>query len=273
MQEEGKEKMNEIGYNLTVNTPEPDPQLHRRRSSLLDGLASARRRLSGMLSVPPISQALLRPYSSGEESAASGSDFDGYCSSDGGRAASPAVLPRAGEVRRRTRSARSNEFSPNTLLWAALRKGKMRRVYRILLDEWRKASSDDEDGGHDEPDGVPVPAKTQQAPELDVSIANSEGITPLHLCVFAGNPRCVRLLLALGANPSAGDNDNWTPLHAAASKGHTDIIVMLAVAGAALRVKDKRGRRPHDVAASDDVKDVLKNLRKLDKASKLVVTN
>ena len=237
----------------------------RRRSSLAAiAIAQCRDLASSSTSSRPASP---QPKHYGSDSGSfSGFDSEDSLSSTGGDSgrsgsvssgsASPLAYECSTSGRRRRSSSSSN---PNVRMWAALRRGKFEKVYEILLAEWKKNLTQSSVFGEEE-DRV----------ELDVNLASSEGVTSLHLCAFAGNPRCVRLLLALGANPSAGDNDNWTPIHAASVQGLNDILVMLACSGASLRAKDRQGRTPSDVASSDETKALLKKLRKLEKRNALL---
>ena len=103
--------------------------------------------------------------------------------------------------------------------------------------------------------------------EFDVNTRNRSGITPLHLCAFAGDVRCVRLLLVLGANPNIADLDGWTPLHAAAVGGHVTVIKQLVTSGAMVECKDSSGRRPRHVARNDRTKAQLRLLGRITRKS------
>jgi ankyrin repeat protein len=56
--------------------------------------------------------------------------------------------------------------------------------------------------------------------------------TPLHLAVLKNRPKMVRLLLELGADPSAEDTRGYTPLGFTTARTHPDIIAALVAAGA-----------------------------------------
>ncbi len=56
--------------------------------------------------------------------------------------------------------------------------------------------------------------------------------TPLHLAVLKNRPQMVRLLLELGADPSAEDSRGYTPLGLATARTHPDITAALVAAGA-----------------------------------------
>jgi ankyrin repeat protein len=56
--------------------------------------------------------------------------------------------------------------------------------------------------------------------------------TPLHLAVLKNRPKMVRLLLELGADPSAEDSRGYTPLGLATARTRSDAIAALVAAGA-----------------------------------------
>ena len=56
--------------------------------------------------------------------------------------------------------------------------------------------------------------------------------TPLHLAVLKNRPQMVKLLLTLGADPSAKDNRGYTPLGLATAKTNRAIAATLIAAGA-----------------------------------------
>lgn len=58
------------------------------------------------------------------------------------------------------------------------------------------------------------------------------GTTALHRACLHGSVRCVRLLLAAGADPALRDEDGWCAIHVAAFNGHADCIATLLEAGA-----------------------------------------
>ena len=103
---------------------------------------------------------------------------------------------------------------------AALRKdapGELRRLLRVTESAVRDA------GG------------------LDIDYASALGAhrTLLHLASRVGAPRCVRLLLSLGASPSTVDADGFSPLADACYRGNEAVAAMLLEAGAS---REPRGR-------------------------------
>ena len=63
-----------------------------------------------------------------------------------------------------------------------------------------------------------------ECPRQFVNIPGKEGWTPLHVAAYLNRLECTRVLLMLGANPNAKNNNALTPLHIAASRGYTDIL-------------------------------------------------
>lgn len=57
------------------------------------------------------------------------------------------------------------------------------------------------------------------APRVDVSRANADGNTPLHMACERGDARCVDVLLALGANLAARNAEGKTPIAVARTGG------------------------------------------------------
>ncbi|XP_014675104.1 PREDICTED: ankyrin repeat domain-containing protein 49-like [Priapulus caudatus] len=87
------------------------------------------------------------------------------------------------------------------------------------------SSSDDDDAGADDAasrllraaeagDLAAIEATLAADPSL-VNACDADGYTPLHRACYAGRPRCVRALLARGADPAAETRDGWRPLHSA----------------------------------------------------------
>ena len=59
----------------------------------------------------------------------------------------------------------------------------------------------------------------------------------------------VRLLVELGADVNATNDDGQTSMHSAAFNGSDDIVQFLASSGAAVDVRDKNGETPWSMAA------------------------
>ena len=68
--------------------------------------------------------------------------------------------------------------------------------------------------------------------------------TPLHLALQRGHMEVARLLVELGADATAQDNQGWTPLHWAAKEGSMDLAYLLIVQGADVTAQDNDGWTP-----------------------------
>ena len=84
------------------------------------------------------------------------------------------------------------------------------------------------------------------APRVDVSRANADGNTPLHMACERGDARCVDVLLALGANLAARNAEGKTPIAVARTGG-----IRAAVAAEVERRRDAR-RNQTPARARDD---------------------
>jgi ankyrin repeat protein len=77
------------------------------------------------------------------------------------------------------------------------------------------------------------------------------GETALHRAVLAERAAAVELLLAAGAQPSAGNHLWRTPLHYGAATGNLAVVKMLVEAGSNVFALDARGSTPlHEAAAA-----------------------
>ncbi|KAF6823075.1 ankyrin repeat domain-containing protein 52 [Colletotrichum plurivorum] len=108
----------------------------------------------------------------------------------------------------------------------------------------------------------------------DVSVANTNGWTPLHSASTSSNGHLdvVKILLEKGADVLVATNDGRTPLHSASSNGHLDVVKVLLASGADVSVAKKNGWTPLKAASSNGHLNVVKIL--LEKgADVLVATN
>lgn len=85
--------------------------------------------------------------------------------------------------------------------------------------------------------------------------------TPLHCAAERGNPRCVKLLLEAGANPSARMTGGWTPAHCAAEAGRSDNLQMLIDFGTPIDTTDDYGDTPRKLAQTYGEKDCAELLK------------
>jgi len=101
-----------------------------------------------------------------------------------------------------------------------------------------------------------------------ISIANSEGCTPLHAAVAAHNSlpketcyEIISLLLRHGANPNVGDALSVTPLHIASELGDVSIVELLVEeGGASVNVVDEEGETALFYALRGQCEEVVRAL-------------
>ena len=76
-----------------------------------------------------------------------------------------------------------------------------------------------------------------------------DGYTPLHAAVISRSLECVRLLLAMGFDPSAQNKYQQSALHIAARLGApAEIVELLLAHGCDVGLRDERGQTAHAVA-------------------------
>jgi ankyrin repeat protein len=80
-----------------------------------------------------------------------------------------------------------------------------------------------------------------------ISAQDADGSSPLHCATWKGHLNVVELLVSLGADVNArNQNDHWgtTPLHAAAHANQRAIAELLIAHGADLHATNLNGRTP-----------------------------
>jgi ankyrin repeat protein len=94
----------------------------------------------------------------------------------------------------------------------------------------------------------------------DLSAADNDHYTPLHLAAGMGHESVVRLLLERGAPIDATDENGEQPLHLASHLGHTAIVEGLLGAGADVNAASHSGYAPLHMAAEQGQVQALKAL-------------
>jgi len=85
----------------------------------------------------------------------------------------------------------------------------------------------------------------------DLTLSESTGRTALHLAVWNGHWKMVKLLLEHAPTLlDEQDVEGYTALHYAASNDHMDVLLLLLESGSSLSISDRRGRTPLHVAAN-----------------------
>jgi ankyrin repeat protein len=97
----------------------------------------------------------------------------------------------------------------------------------------------------------------------DPTAKDKDGKTPLHVASEWGNVEAIRLLLEKGADPTAQDKDGKTPLHFASRSGNVEAIRLLLEKGADPTAQDKHGKTPlHFASRSGNVEAIRLLLEK-----------
>ncbi|KAI7859282.1 hypothetical protein BDC45DRAFT_497269 [Circinella umbellata] len=99
----------------------------------------------------------------------------------------------------------------------------------------------------------------------DVSIANAQGHTMLHLAAMLGFTKLTLALLDLGCSVDNADRNGATALHYASWFGHEDVVrVLLEEGDADPEIYDLRNKRPMHLAKDNTVRTLLLNHMPLD---------
>ena len=93
-----------------------------------------------------------------------------------------------------------------------------------------------------------------------IDIPSEYGITPLHYACISGSKNAVDILLDLGANINAVDNDGNNCLHYAVNSKNESLLKKLLVRGADKNIRNKKGQLPYDLALEnryENIADIL----------------
>ena len=96
---------------------------------------------------------------------------------------------------------------------------------------------------------------------LIIDIPTELGITPLHFACFKGNKQIVDILLDLGADINAIDNDGNSCLHFAVNSNNVLLIKKLLIRGADKNIKNKENQTALDLAQSKKLFNIVEVLR------------
>lgn len=88
--------------------------------------------------------------------------------------------------------------------------------------------------------------------KYNINLPSTTGWRAVHLCISNQTGKraleCLKYLLDKKANPSVANNDGITPVHQAASEGHVQCLKLLIEVGAEIDGRDCRGHTPLDLA-------------------------
>ena len=90
-----------------------------------------------------------------------------------------------------------------------------------------------------------------------IDVPSELGITPLHCACIKGSKNAIDLLLDLGANINAVDNDGNNCLHYAVNSNKSTIVKKLLVRGADKTLKNNNDQLPLDIAKSNNSKIII----------------
>jgi len=103
-----------------------------------------------------------------------------------------------------------------------------------------------------------------RAPNLSIDFPDVSGYTALYRAAKEGQTLAVDSLLAQGANPNAGaDEDGWSPLHIAITNAHDAAANSLLAAGARVSARTATGQTPLHAAAATDQPELVSRLLSL----------
>lgn len=93
-----------------------------------------------------------------------------------------------------------------------------------------------------------------------VHMTDHSGRTPLHYAVFTEGSKqikVVEMLINLGANVNAADQERRTALHTAAEEGKANLIPILIQNGASPALKDYQSNTPFEIAKNEHIRELI----------------
>lgn len=96
---------------------------------------------------------------------------------------------------------------------------------------------------------------------LIIDIPNANGITPLHYACITGSKEVMDLLLDMGCNINAKDNEGNTCLHFGVTSGNERVVKKLLIRGADKTLRNNENKSPYDLAIEDNQNYIANVLR------------
>ena len=90
-----------------------------------------------------------------------------------------------------------------------------------------------------------------------IDISSEYGITPLHCACIKGSNHAVDLLLDLGANINAKDNEGNNCVHYAVISNNPNLVKKLIIRGADKTVVNQKNETPLDLALKNNFRDII----------------
>ena len=94
-----------------------------------------------------------------------------------------------------------------------------------------------------------------------IDVPSELGITPLHCACIRGSKNAVDLLLDLGANINALDNEGNNCLHYAVNSNNPNLLKKLLIRGANKNIKNNKNETPLDLAIQNNYKKLINILQ------------
>lgn len=107
----------------------------------------------------------------------------------------------------------------------------------------------------------PLAAALLVAGGADPSAGNATGNTPLHIAAAKDDSRFVALMASLGGNLNAQNSEGMTPLHYAAQSGYEKTTGLLLELGADPGIKSSQGQTPEQLARGEHLYAIAERLR------------